>query len=122
VSGAPSDRRFHRCQSCGIEFRQALDVGPGPDRGRDHRPDSRDDLHVHPGESQRYDDVAEQHRGVDVVPADGLQGELGGQLGQQAGVEHRHPAARGAVLGKRTAGLPHEPDRPAWRPSAGARL
>ena len=40
-----------------------------------------------------------------------LQGDLAGELGVQARVEHRGADAEGSVLGKAATGLAHEPDR-----------
>ncbi len=76
----------------------------------DHRAHARVDLHLYPREDQRRHDVREQDGGVHVVPPHRLQGDLGGQLGDEAGLEDGGPLADGAVLGQRPARLAHEPD------------
>ena len=73
------------------------------------------DLDLDPGDLQRNDDVAEEHRRVDVVAAHGLQGDLRGEIGGEARVEHARADAQLAVLGQRPTGLAHEPARAATR-------
>ena len=58
------------------------------------------DVDVDAGEPQGDDDVAVEDRRVDAVPADGLQGDLGGQLGDEAGLEDRGLAPHLAVFGE----------------------
>ena len=82
-----------------------------PHRVREDGAAARLDLDLHTGETQRHDDVAEEDGGVDVVAADGLQGDLGGQLGVETGIQHPRSDAQFAVLGQRPARLTHEPDR-----------
>ena len=77
----------------------------------DHRPDVGHDVEVDARRAQRHDDVGEQDGGVDAVAADRLQGDLGDQLGVEAGLHHRVLGPQRPVLGQRTAGLPHEPHR-----------
>ena len=61
-------------------------------------------------ELERNHDVAEEDSAVDLVAAHRLERDFGGELGAQAGVEHRDALAHLAVFGKRAAGLAHEPD------------
>ena len=68
-----------------------------------------DDVHPDPGGLERHDDVGEEDRGVDAVAADGLQRDLAGEIGGQAGLEHPGALAELAVLGQRAPGLTHEP-------------
>ena len=49
--------------------------------------------------------------GVHAVAAHRLQRDLAGERRVEAGVEHLGAHAQLAVLGKRAAGLAHEPDR-----------
>ena len=72
-------------------------------------PDAGPDLDAEADRVQREDDVREQDRGVDAVPADGLHRDLGGDRGVVAELEQASGAAQRAVLGQRAAGLPHEP-------------
>ena len=74
-----------------------------------HRTHTRFDLHVHSGDLQRHDDVGEEDSRVHAVPTHRLQGDLGGEIGHEAGVEHRDSFARFPVLRKRPASLPHKP-------------
>ena len=92
---------------------QGGDVGRGADRLVQHGTDAGDDVHADSGQLERNDDVGEEDGGVDVVAADRLQGDLGGQLRAQAGVQHRDPLAQLEVFGQRAAGLAHEPHRTA---------
>ena len=93
------------------QLRQRGDVGGGADRLVQHRADAGDDVHADARQLERDDDVGEEDGGVDVVPADRLQGDLGGQLGTQAGVQHGDALAHLQVLRQRAAGLAHEPHR-----------
>ena len=78
-----------------------LDLGPDPRRDGEAEPHRMGGDH----------DVGVEDRGVDVVAADGLEGDLGGEIGVGDGVEDGAGAADGAVLGEGTARLTHEPDR-----------
>ena len=104
---ALADRR----ERVGIDRAQAQDVGRRADRRVQHRAAPGDDLDRHAGQPQRDDDVAEEHGRIHAVAADRLQGDLAGQLGIEARIEHRGADAQRAVLGKAAAGLAHEPDR-----------
>ena len=94
-----------------VDGGDAVDVGRRAHRVREHRAATGLDLDLDTGEAQRDDDVAEEHGRVDPVTPHRLQGDLGGEIGGEAGVEHPGPDAQVAVLGKRPAGLPHEPHR-----------
>ena len=102
-----------RLQGFPGQLRQGGDVGGGADRLVQHGADAGDDVHADAGQLERDDDVGEEDGGVDVVAADRLQGDLGGQLGAQARVQHRDALADLEVFGQRAAGLAHEPDRTA---------
>ena len=93
-------KRFHR-----------LDVGAAAHRMLDDRADVGHDVELDARRPQRHHDVGEQDGGVHPVPAHRLQGDLGDQLGVEAGLHHRVLGAQRPVLGQRTAGLAHEPHR-----------
>lgn len=94
-----------------VDGGDALDIGRRAHRVREHRAATGLDLHLDAGQAQRDDDVAEEHGRVDPVAAHRLQGDLGCEGGGEAGVEHPRPDTQVAVLGKRPAGLSHEPHR-----------
>ena len=50
-----------------------------------------------------------EHGGVDAVAAHGLERDLGGEVGAQAGLDHADALADSPVLGQRAARLAHEP-------------
>jgi hypothetical protein len=100
--------RAHRFK---VKGRDGGDIGPGPDRVSDHRTDISDDVELNPGPAQRDDDVGEQDRRVDAVPADRLQGDLADQLGVETRLHHGVLGPQHAILRQRATGLPHEPDR-----------
>ena len=102
-----------RLQSFPGQLGQGGDVGRGADRLVQHGTDAGDDVHADSGQLERDDDVREEDGGVDVVAADRLQGDLRGELGAQAGIQHGDALAHLEVFGQRTAGLAHEPDRTA---------
>ncbi len=99
-----------RLQGFPGQLGQGGDVGRGADRLVQHGTDAGDDVHADSGQLERDDDVGEEDGGVDVVAADRLQGDLGGELGPQAGIQHGDALAHLEVFGQRTAGLAHEPD------------
>ena len=104
----------------GVQGRQPLDVRGGAHRCGHDRPGAGHDVDADPGGVQRHDDVAEEDRGVDPVPAHRLQRDLAGQLGGEAGGEHAGVGAQRAVLGQRAPRLAHEPHRHVRRaPTAG---
>jgi hypothetical protein len=103
----------------GIDGRDPVHIGCRAHRIREHRAASGLDLDVDAGEAQRDDDVAEEHRGVDAMTTDRLQGDLGGQIGGEAGVQHPGADPQLAVLGQRPAGLTHEPHRGVFGADAG---
>ena len=74
-----------------------------------HWAHTRFDLDVHSGDLQRHNNVGEEDSRVYAVPTHRLQGDLGGEIGHEAGVEHRDSFARFPVLRKRPASLPHKP-------------
>jgi hypothetical protein len=90
---------------------QPRQVGGGPHRRLDHRSGAGHDVQIDAGGRDRHHDVAEQDRGVDLVPAHRLQGDLGDQIRSAARLEHPDAGPDLAVLGQRSPGLPHEPDR-----------
>ena len=57
------------------------------------------------------EDVGEDDGGVEGEPADGLQRDLGGELGRAADLEELVLLAELAELGEVAAGLPHHPHR-----------
>jgi hypothetical protein len=105
------DRIGDRRNLFGLKGFDRRDVGCGADRVLDHRTDVGHDVQADARSPQRHDDVGEQDGGVDAVPAHRLQGDLGDQLGVEAGLHHRVLGAQLPVLGQRSARLPHEPHR-----------
>ena len=61
----------------GRQLGQAIEVGAGADRLGHHRADAGDDVEVDTDGGERHDDVGEEDRGVDAVPAHRLEGDLG---------------------------------------------
>ena len=92
-----------------LEDGQRGDVVGGADGLAEHGAHAGLDLHVHARQAQGDHDVREEDRRVDVVAAHRLHRDLPDQVRHEAGVEHPDPLAHPAVLGQRTAGLPHEP-------------
>jgi hypothetical protein len=91
---------------------QRLDAGHvvgGADRVGHHRAGTGHDVEVDTGGRHGHHDVAEQDRGIHVVPPHGLQGDLADEIGAAARLEHGDAGAHLAVLRQRPAGLPHEP-------------
>ena len=70
-----------------------------------------DDLDLEADEFQGHHDVAEEHRGIHPVPAHRLQRDLARHGRIEARCQHVATSAQLSVLGKRSAGLPHEPHR-----------
>ena len=89
----------------------SLDIGRGPDRAGDDRPDAGLDVEVHSRGLDRKDDVAEQDRGIDAVAANRLHRELGDEVRPKARLEHPDALAQLAILRQRATCLPHEPHR-----------
>ena len=100
--------RADRLQVKGFDGRH---IRPGPNRVSDHRTDISDDVEFDPRPAQRDDDVGEQDRRVDTMPADRLQGDLADQLGVETRLHHGVLGPQHAVFRQRATGLPHEPDR-----------
>jgi hypothetical protein len=84
----------------GVEWPEALEVGPGAEGLFGHRAHARRDVHAEADGVDRGDDVGEEDGGVDAVPAYRLQGDLGRQLGIAEGVEDAAVAPEGPVLGQ----------------------
>ncbi len=102
-----ADRR----QSIRIKRRQPQHIRCRADRRVEHRPAPGHDAHVDARQLDRDHDVAEEDRGVDSVPPDRLQGDLAGELGGQAGIEHLRADPQSSILRQGAPGLPHEPHR-----------
>ena len=66
----------------------------------DHRSDAGHDVDPEADGMHRGHDVGVEDGGIDPVPADGLEGDLGGEVGLCDGVEDRPGPADGAVLRK----------------------
>ena len=115
------DRLRHRLNTLWLKRFHRIDIGGGAHRRCDHRSDVGDDVQVDAGAAQRHHDVGEQDRGVDVVAAYRLQGDLGDQLGVEAGLHHAAACPQRTVFRQRSAGLPHEPHRHPVRLAAGGR-
>ena len=94
------DALDHRLQLTGLHGGQRGDVCGGAHRMLQHRATAGDDVDGDTGGLERDDDVGEEDRGVGVMAADRLQGDLGEEIGAEAGVEHLHPGAQFAVLGQ----------------------
>jgi hypothetical protein len=84
----------------GFERFQGVDVRGGAHRRRDDRPDVGDDVHVDTSATQRHHDVGEQDRGVDIMPAYWLEGDLGDQFGVETGRHHGVLCPQRAVFGQ----------------------
>ena len=97
--------------SSGVQRADRGHVGLGLHRLGDDRTDPGLDVEVDAGGDQRYHDVGEEDRGVDPVPAHGLQSDLADQRRVAAGVEHRCLGPYRAVLRQRPTSLTHEPHR-----------
>ncbi len=87
----PFDGRDDVVDVVELEGPEAFDVVAASQRLGRHRSGARRHVDAEPDGVRCHDDVAEQHRGVDAVAADGLQGDLGGELGLLDGVEDRYP-------------------------------
>jgi len=59
----------------------------------------------------RDENVGENDNGINAEAAEGLEGDLGGEVGSFADFEKRMIGANGAVFGKVAASLAHHPDR-----------
>ena len=107
----PAHGLFDRRVVAGLVGGQAVHVRGVAHGFFDDGPDAGHDLHAHPGQAQGHDDVAEEDRRVHVVAAHRLERDLGGELGDEARVQHRHALAGRPVLRQRAARLAHEPHR-----------
>ena len=74
-----------------------------------HWPAARHDVHADASGLERHDDIAEQNRGINVVAAHRLQGDLSEQLRHEARVEHVDALPNLAVFRQGTPCLTHEP-------------
>ena len=90
---------------------QRLDVGGAPNGLVDHGADVLDELDVDAHAEDRQHDVREHDRGIDAVHADGLERDLGAELGLTADLEQAVALADLTVAGQRAPRLAHEPDR-----------
>src|SRR5699024_7295460 len=95
----------------GFEFTQALDPVGVTDRFGDDGADPGFDVEIDTDGLERYDDVAEEDRGIDSVPAYRLHRDLGDHVGPCTRLQHGNVGAETAVLGQRAPGLAHEPHR-----------
>ena len=95
----------------GLEWAQPAQIASRPHRLGDHRAHPGPDLDADADRLERGDDVGEEDRRVDAVTADRLQRHLGRQLGRVRDLHQRRLLADRPVLGKRSPGLAHEPDR-----------
>jgi hypothetical protein len=100
LGGHQADGLHDEVDVVGLERSQLVEVGSIADRPGDDRPDSRLDVQVDPDGLERYDDVAEQDRGVHAIAAYRLEGDLGDQVGGAARLQHRDVLAHPAVLGQ----------------------
>src|SRR5581483_824155 len=106
------DRVEHRRDRAGeLERPEPVDRRAGADRLRHDRADALDELDLDAEREHRGHDVGEDHGGVDAVAAHRLQRDLGGQLRRAVDLEEPVALPQRAVLRKRPARLPHEPDR-----------
>ena len=89
---------------------KALDIGPGAHgKVHDHAAGFAETVRL----THRFgndQDVAEQDRGVEAEPADGLKGDLGGQPGRLNQFQKRMLFLQFAIFRQGTAGLAHQPD------------
>src|SRR5690606_37465364 len=93
----------------GFEATQPPSGGKVADRLGDDRADAGFDVEVDADGLERDHDVAEEDRGVDVVPAHRLQGDLDDHVRPGAGFQHGHAFAELPVLRQGASGLAHEP-------------
>ena len=68
-----------------------MHVACGAQRRRDHRPHAGTNLELDADGCQRHHDVREQDRGIDAVPANGLQRHFSGELRVTGQLEQRPP-------------------------------
>ena len=94
------------------ERAQAVEVGVGPQGVLDHRPGAGAHVDPEPDGVGGHDDLAVEDGGIHVVAPDGLERDLGRQLGLLDRLEDRALAADRPVLGQAAARLTHEPHRP----------
>src|SRR5699024_2668286 len=94
-----------------FELTQLLDTARVPDGLGHHGTDTGLDVEIDADGLERHDDVAEEDRGIDAVPAYRLHRDLGDHVGARTGLKHRHVGANPFVLGQGASGLAHEPHR-----------
>ncbi len=95
----------------GLEWSQPLEIVLGTEGFGHHRPRPRGHVDAEPDGGHRDHDVGEEDGGVGAVAVHRLPGQFGDQLGPGDGVEDAARSPCGPVLGKRPAGLAHEPHR-----------
>ena len=95
----------------GLEMPKAMQVLAGAKRPVDHRPSSRHYLDPDSDSGKRHDDVGEQDRGVDTVPAHRLKCQLGRKFGLGDRVQDVAVSAHVAVFGEGSPRLAHKPHR-----------
>ena len=115
------DRIRHRLNALRLKRFQCIDIGGSAHRCCDDRPNVRNNVQVDTGAAKRDHDIGEQDRGIDVMTAYRLQGDLGDQFGVEAGRHHAVLRAQRTVFRQRAAGLTHEPHRHPVRLAAGGR-
>ena len=92
-----------------VERSEPVEVGRAAKGVSDDRARAGSDVHPEADGGHGHDDVGVEDGGVDAVPPDRLEGDLGRQLGVGDGRQDRALAADGPVLGQVTTGLAHEP-------------
>src|SRR5699024_1572234 len=94
-----------------FEFTQLLDTACVTDGFGHHGADTGLDVEIDADGLERHDDVAEEDRGIDAVPAYRLHRDLGVQVGACTAVKHRHVGANMFVLEQGASGLAQETNR-----------
>src|SRR5258705_296336 len=104
--------RLHHISELGVhvERRQSLDIGGIANGPIDVRPFSSLKTQAQPQRLEGQQDVGEYDRGIDAETRDGLQRDLGGELGIMAQIEDGMALPELAVLRHVPTRLPHEPD------------
>ena len=106
-----SDRLHHIAElGVHVEGGQSLDIGGIADRAVDVRAFACREAQAEPQRLEGQQDVGECDRGIDAEARDGLQRDLGGELGIMAQVEDGMALPELAVLRHVPTRLPHEPD------------
>src|SRR5207253_9977208 len=90
------------------QLRESLDLGIGADGLRDHGPRLERELDAHPLE--RRHDVAEEDRGIELVPAQRLERRFCGELGCARQRLEVDLGPQRPIFGQIAPRLPHDPD------------